>query len=213
MRFLLPLLAMTVVAGAVSAQAPGAPLVREVAASALPRTMPYRGSVVAARRWTDRLGENFLVLTQTGRIPSRGCTADEGPCRDAELYAYHYVQKGGTTSLLWRTVDFVRDCPLDLYVAFLPGSTAVTDLDGDGIAETSFMYMLACRSDVSPAGLKLIMHEGATKYAARGTTRPRGAEMGGEVRLDPALQQAPRLRSFVVRQWERFRGADRFQQF
>ena len=176
--------------------------------------MPYQGRPVAAKRWTDRLGENTLIVTQTGKLPGRACPPDQAPCSDAEVYAYHYVRRGATVSLLWRTVDFERGCEFDLYAGFIPASIAVTDLDADGVAESSFMYLLACRSDVSPATLKLIMHEGAQKYAARGSSRPRGAGFGGEVRLDEAFARAPRtFEEFVRAQWRRFRGSDTFQQF
>lgn len=187
---------------------------QNVQVRALPRAMAYQGTPVVARRWTDRLGENTLILTQTGRVRARECPQAEGPCSDAEVYAYHYVRRGGATTLLWRTVDFMRGCEFDLYAAYIPESVAFTDLDGDGVAESSFMYLLACRSDVSPATLKLIMHEGAQKYAARGTSRPRGVPEGGAMQLDAAFARAPRpFAAFVREQWARFRGFDRFQQF
>ncbi|HLL85354.1 MAG TPA: hypothetical protein VK420_21970 [Longimicrobium sp.] len=182
--------------------------------AAIPRTMPYQGRPVVAKRWTDRLGENTLILTQTGKLRGRSCPPGQGPCSDAEVYAYHYVRRGAAVSLLWRTADFERGCEFDLYAGFIPESVAITDLDADGVAESSFMYLLACRSDVSPATLKLIMHEGAQKYAARGSSRPRGAGMGGEMRPDAALTSAPRtFGEFVGAQWRRFRGHDTFQQF
>jgi hypothetical protein len=188
--------------------------VQNVAGRSIPRSMPHEGRLVAAKRWTDRLGENTLILTQTGKRRASRCEYGEEVCSDAEVYAYHYVRSGASTSLVWRTTDFERGCSFDLYAGYLPESIAVTDLDADGVAESSFMYLLACRSDVSPATLKLIMHEGAQKYAARGSSRPRGARMGGEMQLDQAFARAPRaFGEFVRVQWRRFRGHDTFQQF
>ncbi|MBD0319806.1 MAG: hypothetical protein ICV87_05705 [Gemmatimonadetes bacterium] len=187
---------------------------RDVALTSLSRTMAHQGRPVVAKRWTDRLGENTLVLTQTGKRRGGACQYGEEVCSDAEVYAYHYVTRGATTSLLWRTTDFMRGCSFDLYAGYVPESVAITDLDGDGVAESSFMYLLACRSDVSPATLKLIMHEGAQKYAARGTSRPRGAPEGGAMRLDDAFARAPRsFAAFAGEQWRRFRSHDTFQQF
>ncbi|HET6229686.1 MAG TPA: hypothetical protein VFE05_06350 [Longimicrobiaceae bacterium] len=104
-------------------------------------------------------------------------------------------------------------CDFDLTAGFEPGSLAVTDLDRDGVAETSFLYVLACRSDVSPAVLKLIMHEGAAKYAIRGTTRPKGAGAGGEMRPDAAFRTAPAaFLAFARHQWARFVPEDHFMQ-
>lgn len=214
MRVLLPVL-ITLLAAPALAQARTASFpVQNVAARSIPRTMPYQGRPVAAKRWTDRLGENTLILTQTGKLRGRACPPGQDPCSDAEVYAYHYVRRGAAVSLLWRTVDFERGCEFDLYAGFIPESIAITDLDADGVAESSFMYLLTCRSDVSPATLKLIMHEGAQKYAARGSSRPRGAGMGGEMQLDAAFARAPRAFGELVRaQWRRFRGHDTFQQF
>lgn len=210
-----PLLLVTLLAGFAVAQTRTALLpVQNVPVRSIPRTMPHQGRPIAAKRWTDRLGENTLILTQTGKLPGRACPPGQNPCADAEVYAYHYVRRGAAVSLLWRTVDFQRGCEFDLYAGFIPASIAVTDLDADGVAESSFMYLLACRSDVSPGTLKLIMHEGAQKYAARGSSRPRGAEWGGDMRPDAALASAPRtFGEFVRAQWRRFRGSDTFQQF
>ena len=211
---LVPLLAGTAHAQSARPAQAGRIQLQNVQARLLPKSMAYRGTPVVARRWTDRLGENTLILTQTGRMRAKQCPMAEGPCSDAEVYAYHYVRQGYTTTLLWRTTDFMRACEFDLYVGYIPESVAFTDLDGDGVAESSFMYLLACRSDVSPATLKLIMHEGAQKYAARGTSRPAIASEGGAMQLDPAFAQAPRsFAAFVREQWARFRGHDHFQQF
>ncbi len=70
---------------------------------------------------------------------------------------------------MWKISDAEQDSPLDLAVAFIKGSLAITDLDKDGMAETTVQYKLACRSDVSPAQMKLILHEDTVKYALRGT--------------------------------------------
>ena len=42
------------------------------------------------------------------------------------------------------------------------------------------VYKLACRGDVSPADMKIIMYEGKTKHAVRGTMKL-PAELQGEM--------------------------------
>lgn len=181
---------------------------RALGTRALPR-VAYRGNVVAARGWTDRLGENVLLVTKTGCL-----TPNLEPggtwCGDFETYAYHYVrrQPGGAYTLLWRTTDAVRECGEDVTLEPSARTVAITDLDADGVAETTFVYLLACRGGVDPAGMKLIMHEGATKYAIRGSTdmtREIGTYGRPTMNLDAAFQRAPAsFRRFAVAHWNRF---------
>ena len=180
---------------------------------ALPAGIQTQGKIVAGARWRDRLGENLLVAAQTGARPSRGadCGADADPCQDAEIDADHYLVRNAGVERLWTLTDFERDCPFDLYAGFLPDSLTITDLDGDGLAESTLLYKLSCRSDVSPARLKLILHEGKTKYAIRGTTRTYGA--GGEQTVDPALERNAPFKRFALERWNRFVHETEFQQF
>jgi hypothetical protein len=94
-----------------------------------------------------------------------------GDGRTARLLARQYRRPLGSTGAyqqLWQLQDAMRDCPLDLTLGLLPGSTRITDLDGNGRTETTVVYALGCRGGVDPAALKLIMREGAAKYALRG---------------------------------------------
>lgn len=185
-------------------------------ARSLPAEIRYQGKIVNGARWVDRNGENILVMTQTGKFPTRGKKYVEGEliCYDAEVYAYNYVIKAGKVSLLWKVTDFERDCPFDLYAGFLQEALFITDLDSNGVAESTFLYRLSCRSDASPSRLKLIMREGATKYAIRGRTRIEAAEVGGEMNIDPAFKQAnPVFKKFAVEKWKKYVTKDNFEQF
>ncbi|HEU0015081.1 MAG TPA: hypothetical protein VFQ45_15435 [Longimicrobium sp.] len=206
------LTACTAVAALIAA-APGASAQRiqshAVSARDVPREAAYEGKLELARRWTDRLGENLLLLTRTNEFPSRGCEEYQDPCSDREIYGYHYVRRGGAYTLLWQTTDFERDCDFDLVLQYRPEGVAITDLDADGIAESTYVYMHTCTSDVSPNGMKLIMHEGAEKYAIRGSADISdgiGEEYGrGSMAVDPAFNRAPAaFREFAVRHWRRF---------
>ena len=187
-------------------------------ARSLPGEIRYQGKIVMGARWIDSNGENILLLTQTGKFPSKGkCDVDHGDgisCFDAEVYAYNYVRKDGYVSLLWKITDFERDCPFDLYAGFLKKSLFITDLDSNGVAESLFLYTVSCRSDVSPARLKLIMHEGATKYAIRGMTKHPEVLGGGAMNIDPSFKQAnPVLRNFAVEKWNKYVTKDDFESF
>jgi hypothetical protein len=90
--------------------------------------------------------------------------------------------------------DLVTDCEMGaVTAAFHDAAFAVTDLDHDGLAEITFGYELACRSDVSPATYKLLVIENGAKYILRGQTRiPAGdGPAGGAFTADPAEAKWP----------------------
>jgi hypothetical protein len=172
--------------------APAAPPIErlEFNAEKLPAGLGIKGKVVDGARWKDQGGESLLLITETGAFPSPK-PLNEGAV-DAELYAYQFVRQGEAWKLLWKIQDFERSCDLDLTASYRRGSLTLSDLDQDGIAESAFLYRLACRGDVSPAVLKLMMHEGAAKYALRGlTTIPAAGQTDEVMTPDPAFKKAP----------------------
>jgi hypothetical protein len=141
--------------------------VRSVLSQKLPVEIQLpAGKLIEAKQWTDTNGQNLLVILRTPErtVPSK----DMDEARQAELHVRQYVRHNGLYQELWRLQDAVRECPVDLTLGPLPGATSITDLDNDGQTETTVLYRLACRGDVSPAQLKLIMREGKMKYALRG---------------------------------------------
>lgn len=152
----------------------------------LPAALRPTGQLLEAGRWLDLNGENILVASRS--VITDDDQAGEG--RAARLLVRQYVRPLGGTGFyrqLWQLQDAVTDCPLDLTLGLLPGSTCVSDLDGNGRTETTLVYALACRGGVDPAALKLILREGAAKYALRGIA----LEMqGGPDEVARARQQA-----------------------
>ena len=168
----------------------------------LPQSVKYDGKVVAGAKWDDNNGQNILIITETAE---KNQSNDE---RMKELFAYLYVVNGSDTKLLWRVNDFIKDCPLDITMNYLQKSLIVTDLNNNGIAENTFLYIMSCRGDVSPEDMKLIMHEGETKYAIRGSRKLEmsGESYGGETKVDPSFDNAPvDFLPFAKEQWAKFR--------
>ncbi len=167
-----------------------------------------KGSFKQGFRWNDLDGENYLILTETGpfETPGQKRRQDFDAGQDAELYAYRFVNVNGQFSPVWQVRDFVRNCPLDTTAEFLTDATEVTDLDNDGFAEAWVMYKTACRSDVSPATLKLIMYEINQKYAMRGTTRIALPDfsVGGEQTPDARLRANRAFLRHAERKWKQF---------
>ncbi len=139
----------------------------KITAADIPATIKTKGKFQEGWKWTDKLGENIFFTTLYETPVRTDKWGDES--QSAELFAFLYLKSGsGDFVKRWQLTDGVPDCSFDLTCAFLPGSMTVTDLDQDGIAETKVQYQMACRSDVSPAYMKLVLHEDTVKYVLRG---------------------------------------------
>ena len=169
--------------------------------SSMPMYVTYTGKIQNAVRWTDNLGDNVVVTTETGYTPN-----PSGDGSDAALYAYHYLMLD-SVKLIWRVYDFIKECMVDMKVNFIKNSFAVTDLDKDGTAEIWLMYKTVCHGDVSPSDMKIIMYEAGKKHAIRGTNRVRVGEkeyMGGEFTMDDAFKKSPAaFRKYAEQLWKK----------
>ncbi|RAK64058.1 hypothetical protein DLM85_19130 [Hymenobacter edaphi] len=226
-----------------SAPAAWAGTVDSLTAGQLPPLEKLPGKLLLARRWTDIAGENVLVLYRTKPADERTTKYTDEESY-VELFARQYVrQPNGQYRELWRLQDAVRNCPFDMWLGPLPGSTRITDLDRDGTTETTLIYKLTCRSDVSPSEMKLIMHESKAKYALRGFMvvpdslpaaqnmpansccldtiskaqfeAPNGYKLqDGRYENEKEFRRAPRaFLAFARAQWRRWAPRDEFEQF
>jgi hypothetical protein len=184
----------------------------------LPKAFKYKGKLVEGLSWTDSFGKHFVVLTETGEFTGKNqkseLTECEGTCKDAEVYAYHFVKAKDSSYTLWQLSDFVRTCPFDVVAEFSRGSLVVTDFNRNGVAEVWFVYKTTCTSDVSPRTMKLLMYEEKKKYAIRGASKvtpgPEGP-VGGDMQPDAAFKSAPpSFRAFAARLWNKH-VADRYE--
>jgi hypothetical protein len=102
----------------------------------------------------------------------------------------------------------VKECEFDLILEYIKNSLSISDINNNGIAESVFLYKMACISDVSPMGYKLLMHEGKEKYAIRGTmlvVLPNIEPYGGEMKVDQSFDNAPSgFLDYAKRQWKKF---------
>ncbi len=136
----------------------------------IPAGINFPGNLHEAWQWIDRSGEHVLLTAvlspYTGKEMNEEDEEEEGAT--AALYIFHYLKKDGKYTLLWKKEDGEKACPFDLTVEFIKNAISITDLDSNGIAETTVLYKLACRSDVSPAEMILLMHEDTTAYSLQG---------------------------------------------
>lgn len=168
----------------------------------IPSEISYSGTPVAMVTWEDKSGNNLLFVTETEEKFKR----DE---RTKELYAYHYFTGATENKQLWKIYDYIKDCPVDVTLSYINESLRITDLDNDGTGESSFLYKMSCKGDVSADALKLIMHEGEKKYALRGSMNliMNGQNLEkGSLKVDPSFNSAPdEFLEFAKVQWSKFK--------
>jgi|SRR6185503_7536740 len=178
--------------------------VTDVDKNTIPKSIQFKGHIVNAVKYTDSEGTHLVITTETGIVAGKD-TADQ--MSNADLYAYCYKVEGNKLTLAWQMHDFFNDCPLEEVVNYIPGTFAVTDLNNDGKAEVWLMYLVACRSDVSPGSLKIIMHEGNKKYAMRGENRVNDLPnkyVGGRYTFDDAFKAGPKpFRDYAQQLWKK----------
>lgn len=169
-----------------------------VPTSSVPDDLAHEGKLVGAFRWADGNGTNTLLFASvepSGPRKEGVDPKDQEPSR--VLHVDHYAQTSGAAPKRLRHVqDFVGDCEFDVTGTFVqvPDDLVLTDLDADGLSEVSFGYRLACRSDVSPSTLKVLLLENGDKYILRGDARVKvGPEdvVGGTFTPGDAFPGAP----------------------
>jgi len=176
--------------------------------SDIPANIKYDGSIVAGAKWKDNNGSNVLIITETKDRKKGG---QEFQSWSKELYGYQFITGSDGPKQVWKISDFIKDCEADPTLSYIKNSLSITDINNNGIAESTFLYKLACRSDVSPAGLKLLMHEEDKKYAIRGTTKivikGEGANTyGGETNVDKSFYDAPEgFLNYAKDEWSKYR--------
>ena len=170
--------------------------------TALPATITYRGKPVKLMSWKDKLGENLLLLTETGEFASAD-SAEYEDNRDAELHVYHYVKTGAQWNKMATVNDQISSCPVDIVTRFIPGALFITDLNGDVIAECTFAYHLTCTGGVDNKVMKLIMLEHKNKYVIRGTTSVNiGEEIPGTMKYEAGIPE--HFKVFMIAKWKAF---------
>lgn len=172
--------------------------------NAIPETIKYTGNIIQAARWTDSTGDHMVILTATGKVQRKNSPDDS--YSDGALYAYHYLVSGDSITHTWRVYDYIKECPVDMFLNFVDNTFSVTDLNKDGKAEVWMMYKISCQGDVSPIPMKIVMYQDNKKFAVRGTARVKVSAteyLGGEYSFDAALKKAPaEFRQYAKKLWK-----------
>jgi len=171
----------------------------------LPKGIKYEGKITNAVMWTDKIGDNIVITTETGEYPSK--TNKDKANRDAKIFAYHYISNGEVLKQTWSVYDFIKECPLDIEAKFIRNTFQVTDLNNDKIAEVWLMYKTICHGDVSPCDMKIIMYQGQQKYKMQGRNKVKVSNTqfeGGEFTFDKAFLASPKtFKDFAKKLWNK----------
>ena len=158
----------------------------------LPRGVKAPKGFESALKWTDKNGENLLILAV---FKTSGKNEAGEVLPRAVLTIEHLVISDGQKAKLLRSVrDGVEPCDFDLTAEFR-GNPELTDLDADGVAEVTVAYQLSCKSDVSPDIVKLLVLQNGEKYILRGEGLYPGDNdkmLGGKFKPDPDPAQWPK---------------------
>ena len=171
--------------------------------NSIPTGIRYKGNVEQAVRWTDKTGDNIVILTK--EIP-RSINAPDDDFSDGALHAYHYLISGDSIRHTWSVFDYVKTCDVDMFLYFIDKTFTITDLNKDGKAEVWIMYKVSCQGDVGPVPMKIIMYQDNKKFAVRGTTRVKVSAteyVGGEFTYDEAFKNGPaEFRQYAENLWK-----------
>ncbi len=170
--------------------------------------LPSSYQLKRAKKWHDVSGENWLVLYETGAYIEKGQSNSS-----AKLSAVLYQKTDSGFVTKWKMMDQISNCELDIVCAFYDDHLTITDLDSNGLAEITMVYALSCKGDVSPNEKKLLMYEGAQKYAIRGEELMllQKDTIGGSWKADTAFSNAPKaFLTYAVEHWDKF-GKQEYQ--
>jgi hypothetical protein len=167
----------------------------------LPKGIKYKGKVKNAVRWTDSLGDNVVIATETGFNLKKQPGSKEAA---TEIFAYHFLVKNDTAVRLWRVYDYIMECSVDMDLSFLKNTFQVTDLNNDNVGEVWLMYKKECRGAADPYELRIIMYQGKEKFAIRGLNKIPALPASGKYKYDQAFAKGPKqFLQFAKKLWEK----------
>ena len=141
---------------------------QKISMQELPSEITVLGTFNEAWKWIDSMGENIFLLSHEIKKDTPGDEFDEEP-ESGFVHTVHYLKKDDKYRSIRTSMDDEKACSFDLLCNFIPGSTTITDLDNNGFAEIKYQFTKACRSDVSPASMTLVLRENGKNHILMGT--------------------------------------------
>lgn len=167
----------------------------------LPERVKASGTVIRTIAWSDANGDNLAVFSSTTTTK----TNKDISATTKSLFVDVFSGKNGKLKKVRNVREVVSSCTADITNDFFETSVSVTDLDQNGVAELTFGYRSACRNDVSPAAMKVLVLEGSKQYTLSGyTALP--SDKPGDHDFAPAFKGAPdKFLEHAGKVWKKFR--------
>ncbi|MEO7425616.1 MAG: hypothetical protein ABI036_10545 [Fibrobacteria bacterium] len=162
----------------------------------------FKDRIKANFSFDDKVGRHTLVLTKDS-------TRSKDGSEKIEIQAEQYLSKGPTWNLEWAIKDYQVCNGLDIAADFFTSLTSVSDLDENGVAESSVAYHISCSGDVEPETIKVVMRQGKEKFAIRGESLVQIKGMppeGGTFVLDRKLEAKPVFKEHLLAIWKKAAG-------
>ena len=165
-----------------------------------------KGNFLEGYTWNDKNGANYFIYTLTDE------TESSGYLKTQYMYCYHYKKTSSGFELIKKTTDFVKESAVEIQLGIFENSILITNIDQDGYAEITYVYIVGAAGDVSPMPVKLIMLENGEKYAIRGAETIAGRIYGDfpsvsdfDQSIDPSFNNAPKeFLEFAELVWGKF---------
>lgn len=150
-------------------------LVKELTENLLPKKLKFKGEFIEAKKWSDLNGENLLLVSRLAPYTAPNKAISGALTSNIKLFAYQFLLNDPKPVLLWEFSDSVKNCNVDMFIGLLPNSTIITDLNKNGLTETTIIYRKSCRGDVSPSNMSILLFEGKKLYRLKGQMYSRDA--------------------------------------
>lgn len=158
----------------------------------------WDGKLRDGAQWEDKSGKYVLLITDY----YRGEISDVSLV--ARVNARKYSIEGDSLKLIWEVKESNQDYFTNPEYRFK--TLEVSDLDQDGVAESSFIYTIDSDGG-GPVRAKLILHVLDQKYAIRGQFAGMDIDVGEieEKHFGPEFNSiSPVFKSFASGKWDRF---------
>lgn len=170
----------------------------------IPKKIPqgYAGVIKQKFLFKDNLGSHILLLL-------RDSTQSKDGTNKITIQAVQFLLKGADWISEWNINDFQSCKDLDISADYFLTQTLISDLDSNGIAESTITYHTLCAGDIEPETVKTIMRQGKEKYAVRGESliKIEGSKPeGGKYTIDKILETKRVFSQKMVSIWKKAAG-------